>query len=56
MNLLGEEDNSPQLFASSRVRAAQDFAAEKEIDKEQHKKNMTKKKEESNRKNKHKKR
>jgi hypothetical protein len=30
LNLLGEEDNGPQLFAAERVRAAQAFQKEKE--------------------------
>ncbi|MCJ1346618.1 hypothetical protein MMC31_004836 [Peltigera leucophlebia] len=45
LNLLGEEDNGPQLFFPSRVRAARDFAAQKEVDKEQHKKDMEKERE-----------
>lgn len=29
LNLLGEEDNGPQLFSPSRVKAAREFAAAK---------------------------
>ncbi|MCJ1347806.1 hypothetical protein MMC31_006035 [Peltigera leucophlebia] len=50
LNLLGEEDNGPQLFSLSRVRAAWEFAAEKEAEKEQHRKNIEKKKREQQKK------
>ncbi len=50
LNLLGEEDNGLQLFSSSRVRAAREFAAKKEAKKEQYKKNIEKKKEEQQKK------
>lgn len=50
LNLLGEEDNGPRLFSPSRVRAARDFASQKEVEKEQHKKDLEKKKEEQQKK------
>ena len=50
MNLLVEEDNSPQLFSPSRVRAAREFAAQREAEKGQHKKIIEKKKEEQQKK------
>lgn len=50
LNLLGEEDSGPQLFSPTRVRAAWDFAAQKEVSKEQHKKDMEKKREEQQKK------
>ena len=47
LNLLGEEDNGPQLFSP---RAAREFAAQKEAEEEQYKKNIEKKKEEQQKK------
>lgn len=50
LNLLEEEDNGPRLFSPSRVRAAREFATQKEVEKEQHKKNIEKKNEEEQKK------
>ena len=46
LNLLGEENNGPQLFLPSCVRAASEFAIQKKMKKEQHKKDIEKKKKE----------
>lgn len=43
LNLLSKKDNGPELFSPSRVRAAREFAAQKEAEKEQHRKNIDKK-------------
>ena len=37
LNLLGEEDNGPQLFSPSKIQAAREYAQGKEAEKEQHK-------------------
>ncbi len=50
LNLLGEEATGPQLFSPSRVRAAREFAIQKEMEKEQYKKDVEKKKEEQQKK------
>ena len=44
LNLLGEEDNSPQLFSPSKIQAACEYAQSKEAEKEQYKKNAEEKK------------
>ncbi len=46
LNLLGEEDDGPQLFSPSRVQAARNFAAKKEAEKEHQEKDAKKKKNE----------
>ena len=42
--MLGEKDDSPQLFLPSRVQAARKFAHDKEVEKEQQKKDIEEKK------------
>ena len=50
LNLLGEEDDGPQLFSPSRVQAARDFAHYKEVEKEQQKRDVEEKKKEQQKK------
>ena len=49
LNLFGEEDDGPQLFSSSRVQAARNFAHDKEVEKEQYKKDVEERKKEQQR-------
>ena len=50
MNLLGEEDDGPQLFSPSRVQAARNFTHDKEVEKEKQKRDVEEKKKEQQRK------
>ena len=43
LNLLGEEDDSPQLFSPSRVQAARNFVHDRKVEKKQQKKDVEKK-------------
>lgn len=50
LNLLGEEDNGPQLFSPSKIQAAREYAQGKEAEKEQHKRDAEEKRREQQRK------
>ena len=47
LNLLGKEDNSPQLFSPSKIQAAREYAQSKEAKKEQYKKDEERKRKKS---------
>ena len=47
---MGEEDDGPQLFSPSRILAARNFAHDKEVEKEQQKRDVEEKKKEQQRK------
>ena len=49
LNLLGTEDDGLQLFSSSRVQAVCNFAPDKEVEKEQQKRDVEEKKKEQQR-------